>query len=321
MHRLAAAHALVAVLAVLVLAGPAFGSQLIDRNAQGVKLAVNTKGEALLTYTARGGRQHVLAWGAVNSRRPSTTTPQVRFGKDYSGGWGKYRKLYWRSFRNGCRPYEGPPLVFVVTACDAPDGSHWALQSWQTALPDLGMTPWLPNQRAWELHLSHWTGPLAKLEVWTDWAYGRRWHHLFGRLTYDGKPVHGFRATPHGAPTDGYGRIIHVDTYNSRYGKGWRRENSFLAHNPTGLFCYGFFRFNPLEYPHPRGYPRGLRGPGNGEKYRLSVTGPGVTPDISVVVPGLHDYDPNDPNDVAYENQQNAILDSILGVDRLCGQH
>src|SRR5581483_4305722 len=52
------------------------------------------------------------------------------------------------------------------------------------------------------------------------------------RLTYDGPPVHGYGTTQRGAPTDGFGRLIYLDTYNSVYGEGWRRENSFVAHNP-----------------------------------------------------------------------------------------
>lgn len=296
---------------------PASASQLIDRNAQGVRLAVNGRGEALLTYRASGRFQHVLAWGAINARYPSTGTPQVRFRKDYSG-----RGRYWLSFKNECRRYDGPKLAFLVAACAAPDGSYWAVQAWQTPLPDLGMTPWLPVQRAWELHLSHWTGALAKIEAWTDWVYDGRWHQVFGRVTYNGQPVHGFTATQVGAPTDGYGRLVYLDTYNSRYGKGWRRENAFLLHNPTGLFCYGFYPFDPTKgYPHPQGYPSTPRGPGNGAAYRITVNGPGVTPDVSVTVPGLHDYDPNDATDVAYERQQNALLDSIIGVDKQCRRH
>ena len=301
----------------LMLVSPASASQLIDRNAQGVRLAVNGRGEALLTYRAGGRFQHVLAWGAINARYPTTGAPQVRFRKDYSG-----RGRYWLSFRNECRRYDGPKLAFLVAACTAPDGSYWAVQTWQTPLPDLGMTPWLPVQRAWELHLSHWSGALAKIEAWTDWVYDGRWHQVFGRVTYNGQPVHGFTATRVGAPTDGYGRLVYLDTYNSRYGRGWRRENAFLLHNPTGLFCYGFYPFDPTNgYPHPPGYPSTPRGPGNGAAYRITVNGPGVTPDVTITVPGLHDYNPNNPADVAYERQQNALLDSIISVDKQCRRH
>jgi hypothetical protein len=304
-----------AALFVLAAAGSASASQLIDRNASNVRLAADAQGQALLTYQARGRTWHILAWGAVDARQPTSGKPQVRFRKNYSGG-------AWQTFRNSCGRYDGPAIPFLVTACRAADGSYWALQSWQTPLPDLGMTPWMPAQRAWELHLSHWRGPLAKLEVWTDWIYGGRYHDLFGRLTYAGQPVYGFGTTHVGAPTDGYGRLLYLDTYNSRYGNGWRRENSFVSHNPTGIFCYGFYAFDPTRgYPHPAGYPATPRGPGNGEKYRLTVEGPGVTPDVSVVVSGLHDYNPSNPADVAYEQHQNALLDSIIGVDKLCRQH
>jgi hypothetical protein len=314
--------AIAVVAAAASLTGAASASQLIDRNARGVRLAVDTKGEALLTYSARGGTQHVLVWGATNARQPTSGKPQVRFSKDYSGGWGKYHTAYWQAFRNACRKYTGPALAYLVTACAAPDGSFWAVQAWQTPLPDLGMTPWLPVQHAWELHLSHWSGPIARLEGWTDWVYDGRYHEVFGRVTYDGKPVYGFRATRTGAPTDGYGRLIYLDTYNSRYGRGWRRENSFLAHNPTGIFCYGFYKFDPTRgYPHPAGYPSTPRGPGNGEKYRLTVSGPGVTPDVSITIPGLHDFNPNSQADVTYERQRDALLWSMLGPDKGCRHH
>jgi hypothetical protein len=246
----------------------------------------------------------------------------VRFKKDYAGGWGLFHTQYWQTFKNACRPYDGPPLAWFVAACKAPDGSYWALQSWQTPLPDLGFSPWLASQRAWELHLSHWTGPLAKLEVWTDWVYGGRFHDLFGRYSYLGRPVYGFHTTNVGAPTDGYGRLLYLDTFNSVYGNGWRRENSFVAHNPTGVFCYGFYPFDPTKggYAHPAGY-KTKRGPGNGQKYRITVEGPGVTPDVMWQGQGLENYDPSNSQDVQYERQMNSVLDSILSVDKQCGQH
>lgn len=312
-----AAIPMAAVGIALAVAAPTFASELIDRNATNVRLAVDAKGEALMTYRAHGRWQHVLARGAIDARHPSSGKPQVRFRKDYS-----HRGLYRAAFKNQCRRYDGPRLAFLVAACAAPDGSYWALQSWPRLLPNLGMVPWLPHQRAWELHLSHWSGPIAQLEAATDWIYSGRFHHLFGRLTYDGQPVFGFRATRMGSPTDAYGRNVYLDTFNSLYGKGWRRENAFLTHTPTGLFCYGFYAFDPTKgYEHPRGFPSTPRGPGNGEKYRLTVIGPGVTPDVSITIPGLHNYDPNNPADVAYERQQNEVLDSIVGVDKQCRRH
>jgi hypothetical protein len=55
--------------------------------------------------------------------------------------------------------------------------------------------------------------------------------------------------------------------------------------------------------------------------YRLTAPGPGVTPDVSITIPGLHDYNPNSSTDVAYERQQNALQDSIVGADKKCHVH
>jgi hypothetical protein len=290
----------VAVCAFLLLPAAASASEIIDRNVQDVRLGVDANGQALVTYKVHGHVMHVRAWGAVNARQPTKSRRQVSFRKDYSG-------RYWTSFRNQCRAYDGPALAFRVAACAAPDGTYWALQSWRRTLPNFDGRP-RRGFGARELHLSHWSSAIATLDAWTDWVYDGRYHHLFGRLTYNGKPVYGFSTTRVGSPLDGYGRNIYVDTFDSRYGKGWHRENAFLAHQPTGAFCYGFYRFSP-------------RGPGNGAKYRLTAIGPGVTPDVSTTIPGLHDYNPNSSADVAYEHERNVLQDSIAGADKKCHVH
>jgi hypothetical protein len=311
--RLVAAVAAVAA----ILPGAAFASELIDRDATGVKLAVNKKGQALLTYKARGKTWHVLAWGAVNGLAPTRSRPQVSFKLDYAGGWGTSHKDVWKTFKNSCSSYDGPELAWFVTGCTASDGSYWAIQSWQRMLPNLGYVPWLSSQRVWELRLAHWTGPTAQIESWTDWIYSGRFEHLFGRLTYQGQPVYGFKTTSTGAPLDTYGRNLYLDTFNSAYGSGWKRENSFVAHNPTGVFCYGFYEFKPYA-----GYPRRptlLRG--DGEQYRMTVIGPGVSPDVMWQGSGLHTYDRQNSEDVAYEKQMNSLLDQVSAGDGRCHQH
>lgn len=243
----------------------ASASQLIDRNARLVSFVVDGKGEALITYRVGGKLRRVLAWGAINAIAPSRSRPQVAFKLDYAGGWGKYHSDYWRTFKGVCGRYGGPPLAWEVAACKAPDGSYWALQSWQRLLPNYGAAP-TPAQNAWELRLSHWTGNLPALAVMVDWAW-KRWDHLFGTFLYGGAPVYGFRSTASGQPLDSFGRNVYVDTFDSAYGPGWRRENSFLTHTGTGAFCYSF-------------NPHGSHPAGKGEKYRATVEGPGVTPDV-----------------------------------------
>ena len=273
-----------------------------------MRIKVDAQGRAVVYYTVAGRRYHPLVWGAVNARPPSRSVRQVSFKVDYSGGWGSFRKNLWKTMKNGCRPYDGPRLAWLVAACKAPDGSHWALQSWQRTLPNLGLTPWRRAQLARELHISHWRGELPKLEIHLDWVYPQRFHHLFGRFTYRGRPVHGFVNTPSGAPLDTYGRNIYVDTLNSAYGSGWKRENSFLANRPRGNFCYGFF-------PRPSYYDKTRRPAAHGKRYRATAIGPGVTPDPFWTAEGLGEFDP------AYEAQMNALGDEIAGDSSTCRQH
>jgi hypothetical protein len=310
-RRLAALVVAALALVALAVSGTASAAQLVDRDATSVRLAVNAKGEALLTYKTGGTRRHVLVWGAINALAPSAGARQVKFQLDYAGGWGKYRSLYWQRFGISCGAYDGPALPNVVAACKAPDGSYWAAQSWPQPLPDLGFTPWTPALSASWLEVSHWSGPVAQLETGMDWVYDGRFQDLFGRYTYLGKPVYGFGTTTYGAPTDGFGRLIYLDTYNSAYGPGWRRENSFVSHNPTGAFCYGFYPVDPTKggYIHPPGQTA-TRGPGTGERYRLFAEGPGVTPDVATIVPGLHPFDPYTQQDVALQAEESAVLGS-----------
>jgi len=312
----------IVVLAAAVAVSSADASQLIDRNATAVRLQVNGKDEAMLTYTVAGKLKHVLAWGAVNARPPSPEDKQVSFSVDYSGGWGKYHTAnYWQTADWVCLPYDEPPLAGKVAACKALDGSYWALQEWPQALPDLGYEPWTPEQRANWLELSHWTGnTIAKLTAYTDWVYNGRYQGVFGRLTLGGVPVYGFGSTRYGVPTDSYGRLIYLDTYDSTYGRGWYRENSFLLHNPTGTYCYGFYRFDPTRggYQHPPGQAT-PRGPGAGARYRLTVQGPGVTPNVQTEINGLHAFDPNNPSDVAYQSKQAALVRSLGDKSCLAG--
>ena len=151
-----------------------------------------------------------------------------------------------------------------MKVCKAPDGSYWALQQWQRELKNYGV-PSTGENAAKELRVSHWTGGLPVLEITTDRS-NQGLDHLFGTFKYAGKGVYGFASTSAGVPKDSFGRNIYVDTFDSAYGSGWKRENSFLTHATNGSFCYLFAKHGE----HPTG---------DGEKYRATVIGPGVTPD------------------------------------------
>jgi hypothetical protein len=304
------------VMLAAVFVTTAGASQVISTSTvHGLTLQLNNKGEALLTYTANGKKVHVLAWGAVNAAPTKPGTNQVAFQLDYSGGYQKYFKdntdvrtlvdayhkikntpgylanpvvkklrsaqlaadLYWKTaFHGGCGHYDGPALAWAVVACKASDGSYWAVQSWQRKLPDYGL-PATGLAGAYEVHLSHWTGDLPVLTVATDWSW-HQWNHLYGTFTYDGQPVFGLASTSAGQPLDSFGRNLYVDTFNSAYGAGWKRENSFLTHKNNGVFCYSV-------NPHP-GHPAGT-----GTQYRATIMGPGVTPDVMWQGPAPGQYD------------------------------
>jgi hypothetical protein len=296
----------------------AYASQLLDGIATDVRLEIDGGGEALVTYRAAGKLRHVLVWGAINARPPSRSLPQVRFQVDYTGGWREYRKAsYWKHFVDVCQPYDGPALAYLVAARRAPDGSYWPLQAWHEPWPDLGFVPWTSALASTWLEISHWSGPVAHLTVAADWVYREHFHRLFGKVTYGGNPIYGYSSSQQGAPLDGFGRLVYIDTYDAPvYGRGWRRENSFLTHAPSGTWCYGFYPRDPFEggYSAPPGYDGGVREPGIGSFYRVSVIGPGVTPDVSVTIRDPGSYRPSEERLMG-----SALL--ALGPDAACDRH
>jgi hypothetical protein len=314
--RRLAVLALTLAAAAAALAAGAAASDRVALDATGVTLAVSADGEtAVVSYRAQGRTRHAIVSGAVNALPPSEAVPQVRFAIDWSGGWQTHRNArWWRTIGNHCRPYDGPHLAALVTACDAPDGSHWALQQWQPKLPHRGFPPYAAGQTAWELDVSHWTGPLAALEVHADWAFGGQAHNLFGRLLYGGAPVHGFHTVKGtGAPQDRYGRGLYIDTLDSAYGPGWKRETSIVFRNPTGVFCYSFWPTHDASLPG-----RPARPVGDGSAYRIEVQGPGVTPNLAVVVGDPGRWNPDDPAKAALEERLKARQLELSQGDRFC---
>jgi hypothetical protein len=245
-------------LLLLTLASPssAEASNKVTSGASNVALSVVDANTAVVSYTAKGRRWWVTASGAVNARFPNPSVRQVGFRLNYSQS---------AAAPVQCRRYVGPPLAWVVAACKGVAGDYWAVQAWQRNLPNYGVKPALPEHAEFDLRISHWKGPLPVYTVKLDWTY-RRFDHLYGSLTYLGRPMYGFGTTTPGDPTDKYGVLIYLDTFNPAYGPGWRRENSFVTHKGSGIFCYGFF-------------PHGAYPSGQGSAYRATVVGPGVLPD------------------------------------------
>jgi hypothetical protein len=278
-----------ALVAVAVAAPAAHGSVRVVAGAGDIGLQLRSSATAVVSYTSRGKRWTVTACCALNARFPEKAGRQIHMRLTY-----RSRPL--RGVLGSCAHYDGPELAWLVAACKAPDGSYWALQQWDRLLPNYGLQA-SPRQSAPELRLSHWRGPLATLIVNQDWVYGGRFDHLYGSLTYLARPMHGYATGPHGEPLDGYGALVYVDTLDSAYGAGWRRENGFVTHRPTGIFCYGFF-------------PHGDHPSGRGTAYRATAVGPGSLPDLFWQA----DAKPYDPALDRAANEQQARSFS----DRLC---
>ena len=136
-----------------------------------------------------------------------------------------------------------------------------------------------------ELHVSHWSGPLPVLEVSPNWTYGGTLQGLFGRLTYRGEAVYGFR-TPSPTRSDPYARFVYIDTFNSVYGPGWKRDTGIVTHRGNGAFCYSFVAAGaaaglPVENAARPRQRRASSGAGDGS---------GVTPVVEWEGAGLRRY-------------------------------
>jgi hypothetical protein len=275
---------LVAALAVGLATTDARASEIVGRNVYAPTLAVDRSGTALVTFkVAGGGLRHVLYWGGAD------WTDELH--RDYSGGW-KSKKADWKRFTNACRPYTGPEIPLLVTACTMPDGSHWALQKWARLWANYG-----GHAAQMELHVSHWTGDIGVLDIQTDWGYHGMWRHLWGTFSYHGKAVFGTKHTITGVPLDKQGRNVYVDYHKDGV---WQRENSFLTHDYKGLanFCYLFSRHAGRV--------------GNGDAYRATAIGPGVSPIVrtTFAAPGTYDE--------AADAQANATQRQLFGGDSRC---
>jgi hypothetical protein len=276
-----------ACLLALALPTVAGAAQIVDRGVASPQLSVDNRNVALVTYSAHGVTRHVLYWGAVDWANT--------FKRDYSGGW-KSKMADYKRFSNSCKAYTGPRLALMVAACDAPDGSHWALQQWSRLWRNYG-----GDRAPAELYISHWRGDVAQLQIGTDYSYHGKHQHLWGRFTFHNRPVFGLNHTLQGVPTDKQGRNIYVDFLT---GPRWRRVNSFLTHPPTAGFCYTFAN-------HPASSP-GWNGQGTGDAYRATAIGPGVSPVVE-----LH-FAPPGPYSPEADEAANAAQQALLGSDRRC---
>lgn len=270
--------------------------------------------KSLLSFRSHGHRNIILAWGALNARAhpkcgklfgPPCGPRQVEMSHRRLHRSGHLaRRLLARP--NLCHTYDGPELAYWVTGCKAPDGTYWALQQWIR----LGPVCTRADRGTYELRLSHWSGPLALLHMHLDWttphphmANPVRYTHLFGSYSYKGKPVYGLNWTGTGVPTDGYGRVIYIESHSARCGHSgvWVNDESGLSKPIRGQFCHNY---------SPPGTKHFLS---TGDMYRAIAMGPGVTPDVTWgPVNALDVFDP------LYELKMNALQRKLARGSKFC---
>ncbi len=100
--------------------------------------------------------------------------------------------------------------------------------------------------------------------------------YLFGSFSYGGVGVWG-PGNKFGAPTNDFGRNAYIDSWNSDYGRGWRRNVGVLTQKPNGIFCYEF---------SPKGGSKGKTGLSKDGIYSVTIAGPGMAPDRRVFLQG-----------------------------------
>ncbi len=255
--------------AIAAIPGTSSASYLLARNALNVELRVDDRGLARVSYDRASGDHHaVLLWGALNARGSGPKGRDFRI--DRSGGAVSGRADPAEPFPSACRTYDGRDAVpfLVAPICKASDGSYWAVQSYQyTGEPmnDGGLVG-SPTFN-WQLRVSHWTGRMATVEVGSDWTYAHRYHHIFGRVRYQGANPFAGASRANGACISRSCRNISIDTLNSDFGPGWRRASSILVNAPNGQWCFAF-----VDRGHGTGRSKA-------NLYRVYLSGPGVSPD------------------------------------------
>ncbi len=234
----------------------------------------------------------MLAWGALDALRagPERSAAAVQAATTPAAGASTARVGYWRTFKNVCRPYDrAGARPTRVAACTAPDGTHWALQSLAAACSRFSAsTPSSPP--TWPGSCTSRTGR-SRSPCSRSHRTGRmaaRSQGLFGRLLYDGKPVHGF------SDADAQSETTHTraTSTSTRSTRPTARAGNATARRLTHV---GQRRLLLQLRTALRAASRAIRAsrafPARGERHRVTVMGPGVTPDVQWEGAALGSYD------------------------------
>ncbi len=204
---------------------------------------------------------------------------------------------------------------FFTAVCEI-GNTVWYLQSWRQFSADFGSTldgafslrlssvplngvptggPAGANPDGGNLHSQYNLAPLGPQTFdgfptllsylrWSKFSPGgykgylkqQHFPYLFGSFSYGGPGVWG-PGDKNGAPTTDFGRNAYIDSWDSDYGRGWRRNVGVLTQKPNGTFCYEF---------SPKGGSKGKTGLSKDGIYSVTIAGPGMAPDRRVMLQG-----------------------------------
>lgn len=279
---------------------------------------------ALLSYAKDGGgREHVCL--EVRNPLSRLPTLRIRYDCEAPSVQKSFGIQYtWPHFcrslpASAIRPPDSATRYLAHEVCHAA-GRTWMVQFWQRGgVEDYGGTF---DDAPWEVRISTWgddelspirslkvnssnsfwppgaivklaTGDtrqfdgFATLQAYSRWSKfspggykgylkGRHYPAFFGQFTYGEVPIYG-PGDHRGNPTSQWGRNVYIDTAFSDYGNGWRRLMGVLTQDRTGAFCYEV---------GPKSGSKGKTGISTTNRYRFTVIGPQLLPDVRLVISG-----------------------------------
>ena len=298
------------LIAALVVPAGAEASQLIARDAKDITLRVNARGQALVGYRAKGS-SGTCSRGARSRASPGGRSGAGRVPRRLLGRLGDVpqdRSLAGSS-ASAASTRDSPRLVR--------DGLHDAGRQ-PLGAPVVAVRPAEPRARPVEAAPGLVGAPRSAIGPANSRSSrsGRTGRTASASTTCSaGSPTSASPPTalprrPTGNPADGFGRNIDLDTYNSAYGP-WleTREQLPLPPRHQRSSVTWLIPARPLSRATPA---VGRRPAGKGERYRATVVGPGVLPDVTweAAAPGAYD----EALDRQLAEQQRAVY----GNDTLC---
>ena len=225
--------------------------------------------------------------GAVDAVAPDPNVPQQQFKFDYTGGWGKYHKAdYWKRSRTCAGRTPGRRSSTPSPPARRPTAPTGRFRAGSASTPSAASAR--SFRSTWPGSCISRTGRSRSRRSRSPELDVRRAVPRAVRPT----PLRGQAGPrlqdPDAEKSDRNARYVYIDTFNSAYGPGWRRDGAKVTHVPNGGFCYSFA---PLARPPP-GYPSVPTVSGQGERHRITAMGPGVTPDVQWEGAALGPYDP-----------------------------